>query len=351
MNILETIVQSTKARIESKKREVSLERVRALAESRAKDSSGARGLNDANGVNVLNNAGSLGGSNNAGVAKKSFESALRKRREMDAKNVESPSAKTNAESKNADSTNLDSSSATNAESRFLDSSSADFGKADSANSSSLDSSANFKNLAFICEVKKASPSKGVINHDFPYLQIAKNYEANGADAISCLTEPQYFLGSDAYFKDIRAQVALPMIRKDFTIDEYMIYEARAMGADAVLLIASVLDSAKMRDFYALSTELGMSALIETHDAKEVESALAISPRIIGVNNRDLKTFEVNLQTSINLRAIVPDDILFVSESGIGSADDLKLLYRHNVDAVLIGEWFMRQGALDLDRRL
>ncbi|OBV29315.1 hypothetical protein BKN38_05510 [Helicobacter sp. CLO-3] len=322
MNILETIVQSTKARIESKKREVSLERVRALAESRAKDSSGAGGLN---GANVSNSAGSLGGGfNNAGVAKKSFESALRKRREMDAKN---------AESKKADSTILDSSSATNAESK------------------SLDSSADFKRLAFICEVKKASPSKGVINHDFPYLQIAKNYEANGADAISCLTEPQYFLGSDAYFKDIRAQVALPMIRKDFTIDEYMIYEARAMGADAVLLIASVLDSAKMRDFDALSTELGMSALIETHDAKEVESALAINPRIIGVNNRDLKTFEVNLQTSINLRAIVPDDILFVSESGIGSADDLKLLYRHNVDAVLIGEWFMRQGALDLDRRL
>ena len=325
MNILETIVQSTKARIESKKREVSLERVRALAESRAKDPSGAN-VSNSGGANALNSAGSLGGDfNNAGVAKKSFESALRKRREMDAKN---------AESKNADSANLDSGdSKTKAESK------------------SPNSSADFKRLAFICEVKKASPSKGVINHDFPYLQIAKNYEANGADAISCLTEPQYFLGSDAYFKDIRAQVALPMIRKDFTIDEYMIYEARAMGADAVLLIASVLDSAKMRDFYALSTELSMSALIETHDAKEVESALAISPRIIGVNNRDLKTFEVNLQTSINLRAIVPDDILFVSESGIGSADDLKLLYRHNVDAVLIGEWFMRQGALDLDRRL
>lgn len=199
-------------------------------------------------------------------------------------------------------------------------------------------------LSFICEVKKASPSKGIIHERFPYLDIAQAYERAGADAISCLTEPEFFLGSDEYFTQIREQVAIPMLRKDFTIDPYMIYQAKCMGADAVLLIVSALDSAQLRDFYQLSSELGLCALVETHDEKEIERALEIGARIIGVNNRNLRTFEVDMGLSLRLRALVPSEIVFISESGISSQQDLARLREHGVNGVLIGEWFMKEGA-------
>lgn len=199
-------------------------------------------------------------------------------------------------------------------------------------------------LSAICEIKKASPSKGIINASFPYLDIAKRYENAGANAISCLTEPHYFLGSDEIFTQVREICPLPMLRKDFTIDPYMIYQAKAMGADAVLLIVSALDSMELRDFYALAESLGLCVLVETHTEKEIEQALKIDARIIGVNNRDLHTFSVDLQTSLDLRPLVPESKVFVSESGISSVSDLRTLLESKVDAVLIGEWFMRQGA-------
>lgn len=198
-------------------------------------------------------------------------------------------------------------------------------------------------LSVICEIKKASPSKGIINASFPYLDIAKAYEKAGTNAISCLSEPHYFLGSDEIFTQVREICALPMLRKDFTIDPYMIYQAKAMGADAVLLIVAALDSMELRDFYALAESLGLCVLVETHTAQEIEQALNLDARIIGVNNRDLHTFNVNLQTSLDLRSLVPESKVFVSESGIGSVDDLRILLDSGIDAVLIGEWFMRQG--------
>lgn len=199
-------------------------------------------------------------------------------------------------------------------------------------------------LSVICEIKKASPSKGIIHERFPYLDIAKSYERAGADAISCLTEPEFFLGSDAYFTQIRAQVALPMLRKDFTIDPYMIYQAKCMGADAVLLIVSALDFAQLQDFYQLSRELGLCALVETHDEREIEQALKLEARIIGVNNRNLHTFAVDIERSLRLRALVPSEIIFISESGISTRQDLQRLQECGVDGVLIGEWFMKEGA-------
>ena len=188
-------------------------------------------------------------------------------------------------------------------------------------------------LSFICEVKKASPSKGLIAPDFPYVAIAKEYEQAGAAAISVLTERDYFLGSPQYLQEIAAAVDTPVLRKDFIIDEYQIYEARALGASAVLLICAVLDDDRLRTFFQLADSLGLSALVEAHDEDEV--------RIIGVNNRNLKDFTVSLDTSCRLRPLVPKDILFVAESGIKTADHTKVLRDHGVDAVLIGETFMR----------
>ncbi len=196
-------------------------------------------------------------------------------------------------------------------------------------------------MSFICEVKKASPSKGLIAKDFPYVSIAKDYEAAGASAISCLTEPHYFEGSNDYLAAITAAVSLPVLKKDFFVDEYMLYEAKYYGADAVLLICALLDDATLARFFALAQSLGLSAVFEAHDASEIERALACGARIIGVNNRNLKTFALSLQTSITLRALVPPDILFISESGIQTAEDIALLQAHAVDAVLVGESLMR----------
>lgn len=196
-------------------------------------------------------------------------------------------------------------------------------------------------LSFICELKKASPSKGIIAESFPYLDIARDYAAAGADAISCLTEPKWFLGSDKIFTDVRAVVELPMLRKDFTVDEYQIYQAKAMGADAVLLISAILSADEIRRFLGLCNELGLSALVEAHDGAEIKTAINAGARIIGVNNRNLKDFSVDTGNSRRLKELVPKDVLFVSESGIQSAEDVRLLRESGVDAALIGEALMR----------
>lgn len=208
-------------------------------------------------------------------------------------------------------------------------------------------------LSFICEVKKASPSKGVIASDFPYLSIAKEYEQAGASAISCLTEPFYFQGSNTYLSEIAKEVSIPVLRKDFTVDPYMIYEAKYYGASAVLLICSLLDTETIREYLSLAHSLGLSALVEAHNEEEVRSALSAGAKIIGVNNRDLKTFTVDITNSIRLRSLVPDDIIFVSESGIRTSEDTKALYENKTNAVLIGEALMRspdkKAQLDLLR--
>lgn len=196
-------------------------------------------------------------------------------------------------------------------------------------------------MSLICEVKRASPSRGLIAPEFPYLQIAKEYEAAGAAVISCLTEPYYFQGRDEYLQDIAAQVSIPVLRKDFTVDPYMIYEAKILGASAVLLICAILDDSELKEYITIAKELGLSALVETHSAEEVERALACNAGIIGVNNRDLKTFHVDVSTSIQLREMVPKGIVYVSESGMQDADDLARLYKNRTDAVLIGETLMR----------
>jgi indole-3-glycerol phosphate synthase len=196
-------------------------------------------------------------------------------------------------------------------------------------------------ISFICEAKKASPSKGIIAEDFPYLQIARDYEAAGASAISCLTEPFYFKGSDEYLKEIAAEVSIPVLRKDFTIDSYMIFQAKAYGASAVLLICALLDTSELKEYQAIATELGLSALVEAHDEREIESALDAGAKIIGVNNRNLKDFTVDINNSARLRRLVPREIAFVSESGIKTADDIRALVENGTDAVLIGETLMR----------
>ena len=196
-------------------------------------------------------------------------------------------------------------------------------------------------LSFICECKKASPSKGIIAEDFPYLEIAKEYEAAGADCISVLTEPKWFLGSDAYLKEITSTVSTPCIRKDFTVDEYMIYEAKLLGASAVLLICSILSEEQIKEYIGICDELGLSALVETHDEEEVAMAVRAGARIIGVNNRNLKDFSVDTGNSVRLKQLVGDDVIFVSESGVKNADDVAALKKAGVDAVLVGEALMR----------
>lgn len=198
-----------------------------------------------------------------------------------------------------------------------------------------------EDIAFICECKKASPSKGVIAEDFPYLKIAEEYERAGADCISVLTEPKWFLGSEGYLREIAQKVSIPCIRKDFTVDEYMIYEAKVLGAKAVLLICSILSEETIREYIGICDELGISALVEAHDESEIASAIAAGARIIGVNNRDLKNFSVDTSNSRRMRSLVPEDIIFVSESGVKSAEDIAELRRAGVDAVLIGETLMR----------
>ena len=196
-------------------------------------------------------------------------------------------------------------------------------------------------MSYICEVKKASPSKGLIAADFPYLEIAKEYEAAGASAISCLTEPFYFMGSDTYLREITETVDIPVLRKDFTVDKYMIYQVKAFGASAVLLICAILNDQELLEYRELAETLGMDALVEAHDENEVARALKTGAKIVGVNNRDLKTFKVDMNNSIRLRNLAPDNVVFVSESGIKNAGDIAILERNRVGAVLIGETLMR----------
>lgn len=199
-------------------------------------------------------------------------------------------------------------------------------------------------MSFICEVKKASPSKGIIAGDFPYLTIAREYEEAGADAISVLTEPDFFLGRDEYLSEISRAVSIPILRKDFIIDEYQIYEAKRIGADAILLICSLLTQEQLRDYLLLAGQLGLSALVEAHTGDEIRMALISGAGIIGVNNRNLKTFAVDLMTSIELRKLVPAHVVFVAESGIHRAEDIRLLKEAGTDAVLIGEALMKSGS-------
>ncbi|TCS80073.1 bifunctional indole-3-glycerol-phosphate synthase TrpC/phosphoribosylanthranilate isomerase TrpF [Pectinatus cerevisiiphilus] len=200
-----------------------------------------------------------------------------------------------------------------------------------------------KDISFICEVKKASPSKGIIAEDFPYLDIAKDYEKAGATAISVLTEPEFFLGKDQYLHEIAATVNIPVLRKDFTVDEYQIYEAATLGAGAVLLICALLSVEQLTRFRQIADGLGLSCLVEAHDKTEIEKALTAGARIIGVNNRDLRDFSVDINNSIKLRREVPADVIFISESGIKTAEDVAQLRKNNVQAVLIGETFMRSA--------
>lgn len=196
-------------------------------------------------------------------------------------------------------------------------------------------------ISFICECKKASPSKGLIAPDFPYLQIAKEYEAAGADCISVLTEPKWFLGSNEYLREIANTVNIPCLRKDFTVDEYMIYEAKVLGASAILLICSILTEEELREYIYLCDELGLSALVEAHDETEVSVAVKAGAHIIGVNNRNLHDFTVDTDNSRRLRELIPENVLFVSESGVSCAEDVAKLREIGADAVLIGETLMR----------
>lgn len=198
-----------------------------------------------------------------------------------------------------------------------------------------------EDISFICECKKASPSKGLIAEDFPYLTIAKEYEAAGASCISVLTEPKWFLGKDSYLEEIAQAVSIPCLRKDFTVDEYMIYEAKLLGADAVLLICALLPEDTLRKYIQICDSLGLSALVEAHDEREINSALSAGARIIGVNNRNLKDFSVDIHNSSRLRALVPESVLFVAESGIKTPDDVDVLRQAKADAVLIGETLMK----------
>ena len=196
-------------------------------------------------------------------------------------------------------------------------------------------------LSFICECKKASPSKGIIAEHFPYLDIAKDYERAGADCISVLTEPKWFLGSDEYLMEIAAEVSTPCIRKDFTVDEYMIYEAKMLGASAVLLICSILSEDQIREYIGICDSLGLSALVEAHNEEEIGMALRAGARIVGVNNRNLKDFTVDTSNSRRMRELVPDDVIFVSESGVKDINDIRLIRESGADAVLVGEALMR----------
>ncbi len=198
-----------------------------------------------------------------------------------------------------------------------------------------------EDIAFICECKKASPSKGLIAPDFPYLSIAKDYETAGADCISVLTEPKWFFGDDKYLEEITDAVKIPCLRKDFTVHEYMIYEAKLLGASAVLLICSILSEAQINEYIKICDTLGISALVEAHDANEVDVALGAGARIIGVNNRNLKDFTVDTENSRKLRDRIPSNILFVSESGVKTAEDVAALRKIGADAILVGETLMR----------
>lgn len=199
-------------------------------------------------------------------------------------------------------------------------------------------------IHFICECKKASPSKGLIAPDFPYLEIARQYEEAGASAISVLTEPKWFLGSTEYLREIAEEVTVPCLRKDFTVDPYMIYEAKLLGASAILLICAILDTGTLEEYLKVADSLGLSAIVEAHDEAEVASAVSAGARIIGVNNRNLKDFTVDIHNSIRLRSCAPAETIFVAESGIRTPEDVEILRQNGVNAVLVGEQLMRAGS-------
>lgn len=196
--------------------------------------------------------------------------------------------------------------------------------------------------AVIAEIKKASPSKGVIREDFIPAEIATSYEKGGAACLSVLTDVDYFQGADEYLQQARNAVRLPVIRKDFIVDPYQVYEARAIGADCILLIAACLDDAQLTSLNDLALELGMDVLVEVHDRAELERALKLPNRLIGINNRNLHTFDVQLETTFKLLELIPDDRIVVTESGIHTTDDVAAMRGHNVDAFLVGEAFMRE---------
>lgn len=198
-------------------------------------------------------------------------------------------------------------------------------------------------LSFICEVKKASPSKGIIDPDFRYLDIAREYCEAGADCISCLTEPQWFLGSDLIFSQIRERVGTPMLRKDFTVDEYQIYQAKCMGANAVLLICTITDQIDLVRYLEICDDIGLAALVEAHDEDEIKRAVAAGARIIGVNNRNLRDFTVDFENARRLRDLIPPHCLYVAESGVSCATDIEQVAAMGADAVLVGEAFMRSS--------
>ena len=196
-------------------------------------------------------------------------------------------------------------------------------------------------ISFICEIKKASPSKGLISPDFPYLKIAEAYEAAGADCISCLTEPEYFLGSDQIFREVREKVSLPMLRKDFTVCSYQLDQARVMGANAALLIVSLMDTKTLEAYLERCEELGIAALVETHDEEEISRAVSAGAKIIGVNNRNLKDFTVDFSNAARLRDRIPAGCVYVAESGVRTPEDVQRLRQIGADAALIGETLMR----------
>jgi len=212
---------------------------------------------------------------------------------------------------------------------------------DAADDFSFEKALRSADIAFICEIKKASPSKGIIAEHFPYIDIAGEYESAGAAAISVLTEPFWFKGDDRHMREIADIVSIPLLRKDFIVDSYMIYEAKMLGASAVLLICSILEQKKLAEYIGVAHSLGLSALVEAHTEEEVGMALAAGARIVGGNNRDLRTFEVDITLSARLRKMTPRDIIYVSESGVRTAEDVEILRRIGVDAVLIGEALMR----------
>lgn len=199
---------------------------------------------------------------------------------------------------------------------------------------------NAPGIHLIGEVKKASPSKGLIAANFPYLEIAKDYDQHGVSAISVLTEPDYFKGDIHYLKDIAAAVNVPVLRKDFVVDPYMLYQAKAAGASIVLLIVAILSDQQLKDYFKLAHDLGLAALVEAHDEQELQRALDVGAKLIGVNNRDLRTFNVSLNNSIKLRKLVPDNIAFVAESGIHTRDDVKVMEANHMNGILIGEALM-----------